>query len=433
MSELRFANRATPETPPVGKTKLFVDEADSHLKQVDSNGNIIDITKPSAIIVPDNQVVVNELSDLPAAVAGAIQLEDNTNYIFAAPITTPNRFIVGQNSAFTANNTFFPIITYTGTGTMFTGVDASFGITQLTVDCPNAQVIDFSSPTNPIGNILSIFALGVLRCKKAGRVDNLLVCEILRSAFVDCTDGITVEGTTKWSVYSYSTVAFTSSSPTFVGTDFTASLHRSVFLENTIMRAPAGAVGITGASNSANLRSNELATVTNGGFSGGITPLSIISESDIRWEFQNNGGVVDSQKLADTFLTIPETVTNPGTGVFTTIGGGNWLSEAGSRFTVGADGEITYNSEQDADFSVIATATVEKVGGGSDQIALRISKNLSASAKTESVTQNSSPTSLACQGVFRFTQGDVVELAIANNTGASDMMVSVANLIVTRL
>jgi hypothetical protein len=393
-------------------------------------GDVNGIPQP-VLAIPPNLRLISVKADLPTPVAGVIQLEDNINYLLVASVDIgTDRFVTGTNNNFTARNTFFPILSSTTTGTLFTGVDSSFSINQLTVDCPNAQFMDFSSPTSLFGNIVSFFALGVLRCQKVGVVNNLLVCEILRSAFVTCTDGITVLGTTNWSVFSYSTVAFGTSSAAFVGTDFSTSLHQSLVLENAIMRAPAGAVGITGAANSANLRANEIAIVSNGEFSGGLTPLSVIANDDIRWEFLNNGGIPDSEKTGDTFLTTPETVTNPGIGVFSTIGGGNWQSEVANRFTVTNDGEITYISERTADFSISAIATVEKVGGGSDQIALRIAKNLSAVAKTESVTQNATPTSLTCQGLFSLETGDVIELGIANNTSTSDIIVDLANLII---
>lgn len=50
MAELHFTDQGTPQLPQAGKTKLYVDSADSHLKQIDSNGVIIDLTETALSI-----------------------------------------------------------------------------------------------------------------------------------------------------------------------------------------------------------------------------------------------------------------------------------------------------------------------------------------------------------------------------------------------
>jgi len=44
MSEMRMTNRTTPSTPPAGRTKIYCDSADKHLKQVDDTGAVTDLT-----------------------------------------------------------------------------------------------------------------------------------------------------------------------------------------------------------------------------------------------------------------------------------------------------------------------------------------------------------------------------------------------------
>ena len=79
----------------------------------------------AAAATAENEVVINGLADLPAPSGGVIQLEDNLIYVFAVSITTSDRFQLGANNVITSNNTLFPLLTYTGTGNMFTGVDVN--------------------------------------------------------------------------------------------------------------------------------------------------------------------------------------------------------------------------------------------------------------------------------------------------------------------
>ena len=44
MAEIHITEQSTPTIPQAGKTKIYVDNADSHLKTIDDGGNIIDIT-----------------------------------------------------------------------------------------------------------------------------------------------------------------------------------------------------------------------------------------------------------------------------------------------------------------------------------------------------------------------------------------------------
>ncbi len=63
MSRIRFANIPTPPLPPAGRTFLYLDEADSHTKTIDSDGNIHDLTlsgvPPKALIGADGITIIS--------------------------------------------------------------------------------------------------------------------------------------------------------------------------------------------------------------------------------------------------------------------------------------------------------------------------------------------------------------------------------------
>ena len=135
----------------------------------------------------------------------------------------------------------------------------------------------------------------VISCDTVGTVDNLRSFNVTNVGVFSANQGLTVTGITNWSVFSATKLRIESSDPSFVGVDFGTSLHQAVELPDLILRAPVGAVGISGLANSANIVTGDIATVNNGEFSGGLTPLSGIDNSDVGWDFSGNSGIADSR------------------------------------------------------------------------------------------------------------------------------------------
>lgn len=48
MAYIRFINSSTPPIPPTGRTYLYVDSTDNHIKTKDENGVIIDLSETTA-------------------------------------------------------------------------------------------------------------------------------------------------------------------------------------------------------------------------------------------------------------------------------------------------------------------------------------------------------------------------------------------------
>lgn len=349
--------------------------------------------------------------------------------MIAVNIITSNRFILGTNSSITANNLFSPVFTYTGTDTMLTIIDTNFSITRITIDCPNGVFIDHSSTSSP-GNSLAIQEVRVLNCFKIGTLDDLFAALIINSIILNTTEGLTIKGVNNWALFSTAIFSILSSvSTSLIAIDLTTSIHEKIQSIDFIVRGIAGSIGLKGLPNDGNLKLGTLGTVVGGEFSGGLTPLSGVNISDIRWEFKNNIGLANSFKSAEAFLTIPEQVTNPGIGIFTLIGSINWQDSVSDRFTISSDGIITYISEIDSTFKIDGTATLQKVGGGADQLVLRVAKNGTTEIKTQSVTQNATPTSVYSKGIFNLTLGDTIDLRVSNfSSGVNDIIVSNSNL-----
>jgi len=192
--------------------------------------------------------------------------------------------------------------------------------------------------------------------------------------------------------------------------------------------------GVSGMTSSANVDTGTLAIVDRTNFTDIATPLDTIMETDLRWSFRNCSGVPNTVKAVEISTSASTTVTIGTATTFVAVGGVNWISELESKFTTDTAGNITYNAEQQDKFFVIVTATVEKVGGGTDQLCARIAHDTGGgyvtSSRTESCTENSAPTSITCHGVYTLDTGDRLTIFVANQDSTSNITVSVSNFTV---
>jgi len=95
-------------------------------------------TDKKPLQVPNLQVITQG-SDFLTQDSTTITLEANTNYLIAAAFSTAKRFIIQEGVDITANNFSGPVLTYTGTGVMFTSTDVGFTMGQIRFDAPNAS------------------------------------------------------------------------------------------------------------------------------------------------------------------------------------------------------------------------------------------------------------------------------------------------------
>lgn len=403
-----------------------------------TQANFTDLYEQIANLGADNIVVVNSIDDFPEPISGVINLEDDKVYHIGAQIVTENRFQCGANNVFTSGNPFATPLVYTGTGTMFTGTGVSFALDRMVVVCPNAQAFDFTGIG--AGETFGLNIAAIAQCLKAGTFNNLRSVNITNSSFFDCSDGITVQGTTNWDTLTINRMRVITSNASAIGIDLDNSVHKTFEILDFVLQGVSGAVGISGLTNSGNIAAGFIGNVLRSEFPSPITPLVGIQPNDIRYNFAGNTNVPDSQNAGDLFLENgPETITVSAASTFyeigLTSGGANWNGEVQDRFTFNTNGYITYNGERDIDATIIATATVEKAGGGSEVIEMRVATNWSAGqtglSKSKSQTQNTSPTSITSIALVKLSPGDNIRPIFANNDSTDDVIVDVTSLVVT--
>jgi hypothetical protein len=375
---------------------------------------------------PDNVKYINAMSDFPTPSGGIITLEDNICYAIGTPLSTADRFVAGANNRITCNGTEGPLLAYTGTGSMFSGTDVNFQVDQAHLDCPNGMLLEFSAAGGT--GIIRFDNTKLDNAAQLGEFTDIQGLVFSRCALLNMDQGIELLGTAQVAIFSCEKLRTLTTSATFKCFEFNSIACSTLEIDDVIFDGPAGAIALSGAAASANVVANKLAVVSSCEFDPDMTALSGIVNSDIRWEFENNSGVVDSFKAADTFITATQTVTITTQSVFVVIDGAGWTSDVASRFTTDAAGKLTYISEVDASFLVSGVATIEKTAGGTDVLEMRVSKNGTPLAKSSSFTETATPATVSSQALVDLTLGDTIELAVANNSSTGNIDVQVANL-----
>lgn len=382
--------------------------------------------------LPNNLVFVNSVADLPTPVAGVITLADNTNYLISGTIYLgTNRITLGESNAVYANNRFSPLIVYTGTGSLFTGVDKHFQLSNIAIDCTNdGQVYDLSCTPSSGGKILYHQGVTVFNCGNFGTFDDMDIVNINNSSALNCKHGFIIQGTTNWTFFGITKVALTSTNTTFKGIDLNNSVHQTFELSNLVLRAPAGAIGIEGLANSANITSGNLAIVTNGEFSGGLTPLSGVTTSDIRWKFKDNAGICDT--VQDVLLAFVDNAleTTIVTQHVPVVVNAVWTVERSSKWTGTSAGKATCDSEQEAIYPVDLSLGLVSVGGGALDVTMYLAKDgikIDNSAIKLSIS-GAVPQNASIPWQLSLDETEYVEVMIANNTSTVNVIAEYGKL-----
>ena len=114
--------------------------------------------------------------------------------------------------------------------------------------------------------------------------------------------------------------------------------------------------------------------------------------------------------------------------VFVPMGGSNWLSDISERFSTTTSGLATYLFETQTTTLVIVSATIEKVGGGSDLLELGISENGGVPVlKTRFGTENNRPTAVVSIGSFTSSINDTYQVFVRNVDTTANIIVSNCN------
>ena len=376
-----------------------------------------------------NTVVINNASDFPDAVSGVITLADNTIYIIGADITISDRIEMGANNSITGNSLYAPVLTYTGTGSLFTCTDVNADFHDLRISAASGRVFNFQ---DSIGNMVNIQIRNVIieDCDTVGTANNLQALVISNGSALSTNQGWDFSGSS-WTILSIERYALVTSNATFVGIDLNTAVFFNIELTNLLFQSTvAGAVALKGAVSSANLSSGSVGVMKDSNFNANITPLNTITEDDVRWAFSGNTGIKDTRPDALVFLLNNVTETSISTINTPVIISGTYNEERVSHFSSNSSGRITYVGEKNF-------VTPIKVGGS--VVAASTNKVITFYiAKNGTVVSNSgiSINSTANQRAFvlmwqlDMAPNDYIEVFVENNTDTTNVTVSDMNIVV---
>jgi hypothetical protein len=169
-----------------------------------------------------------------------------------------------------------------------------------------------------------------------------------------------------------------------------------------------------------------------------MTALQNLDQSDVRWSMQGNNIIPDSRNAADIYLTGgSETITTGAAGDWHEIGvpvtgGVSWATDISSRFSMGTDGVLTYVGQKNIEVRVSGRATIEKVGGGSDVLEVRVALNWDGTVtdsgleKSRAQTQSTAPTTVPFGALVDLSPGDNLRVIFSNTTGTSNIIANVS-------
>lgn len=420
---------------------------------VESKGTFVegDIFDFSFDRQPEIQEVikVNSLAELPTPDgSGFIELGGRiVTYVFRAGVVDISPFkikITGGVVVLRGLNRFTSTLTSDTTGPLLTISGAFYADEFMNFDNPNGDIYDYDA--DGLAQAAFVSQNAVIRdCKSVGSVTDANTISLrVMTVVTTSVGGISVFGTGKLQFNISQMLGFD-----WTGTliDLGTSTWDIInWGNNNRWISPAGATIISGATGSANLTSNGRALVAGNLFNGAGTALSGITTQDLKWSFHDNvfvdGVTQDTRVAVNSFLdgtaqTVDTSTAGAGVYILMDQNGTDWDSNKTLKFTQAANGIVTYIGLDNIDVYINAFSTVEKSGGGSDNICTKLAIDTGSGFvvqdETIGCTQNSTPTQITSAGFFTLSTDDDIAIFAANVTSAVDIIASQATLLVNEI
>lgn len=395
------------------------------------SGKGVSIFDPS----PRDTVVINRLDDFPAPINDRIFLEDSVNYHIGTSITSPFPFTLEGANFISSVNPLSAVLTYTGTGNMFTGANVSPTFFNMGLSCALAKLISIEDTVGGLGtNVFRILNSFLAIC------DTIADMTSLRSLIVDgfqvnqaSNGGFTFLGT-NWdgpSIQDCAIRLLDGNCYDFNSVVFTSCALRDFRIDT---RDSPNAVGITGASSSGNMVAGAMGAIDAYTFLGTGTDTTFITPSDVRWGFNETANIdsdtSDSTRAIDLNLGTPQSVA-ASQGVFTAIGSTTWVSNVNERFTFTTGGVATYIGEKKNKFLMIGTTVQLTAGAGFVLTASSIAVNGTMLSLSESSTASNRGQATTPIAIRELSPGDTVEIFVVNVDNNDGIQVERASLTIT--
>ncbi len=402
-----------------------------------SDGDIVEIQafRQSEIL---NVINVNSILDFPEPVGNTIELTNGRNMVYVLQselidVGNVNFTVTGGSCVINCLSRYNNGIISTSSDNMFIVRDASIALEFIRIAAPNCDyVLDF---VNVSGFNSIVFQNTVISdVKSIATVDGAFTTS-LRTLTVGNTTvggfdwvgagnnqinvstslGVGIAGISEWQG-----VLFNLGSAVFSSIEITSSELNST---------PGGTI-ISGLPNNGNLTATGRGVISSNILNGTGVKVVGLDPQDTQYEWNNNNPQLFNTRVnADTFLTSTQAVTIASANTPVPIAGGNWQSDLTNRFTVDADGLMTYIGLEDIDVFVSGTVTMEN-DGMSDLICAYVAQDGTAVVKSKGCTESNEPTSVTCNALLTLSNGSTLQMYVENATDTSNINVVNSNMVV---
>lgn len=374
--------------------------------------------------VSTKTVIVNQASDFPEAVVGVIPLAGDTEYFITNDVTVSDRFEIGAGTVISGPDRSLVTLTYSGSGTMFTGIDKALRIKAVTCAYPSGTGFDLSNSSGNEKSDSLQLEYGGLTGANSGTLTNLSAI-LLRFSRVDCTaNGFDIVGSLFGQVSASGTFFNTAAG---IALNLNGSVVDNVQLASNFVVTASGATWLSGAASSANIASGGFGTITVNKFTGAGAMVANILPSDISWSFDANDGLEDTNISGLISLDANATNTVISTVSVPVLVAGTWVVEGESKFECSTAGRLTYKGIRPLHANIFFSCSVEPASGNDRNISIQIAKNGTAvSIKRTANADFGDPSSITTFWQSDLVTDDYIEAFVSNETNDVDILVASA-------
>lgn len=373
------------------------------------------------VLTPKSLIIVNQESQFGTPSAGQFILIDRKTYFLGAEITTVNNFKMGVGTKITSTSVSQNTLTYTGVGFMFDAVDTTFNFSNVSLNCPNARFLNAENTADQSG-IGAWSNVSITSCLDLGIVANMSLFVVNDLLCQASTGGFQIGGS-NFAVGLTQFVQFSAGGPAFTGIDLTDSVNVGLNINShTVISFAPGATQLAGLANNGNIAPGSIGNVS---FSRAIAAgpftidaLSGITEDDVRYAFQRNDGIRDTQPFGLVTLSV-NTVPTVVTGGLPSKVAGTWVCVDSSHYDCETNGTFNYLGENDVPSAVTVTMSLDPANGTNKDIALYLGKNGSIFPGIPAIIARidaGNPQSITTLWEEEIVTSDAIEVFVANLT-----------------
>jgi hypothetical protein len=417
---------------PLDIKPKFIDAAmatDAELTALEDN--LQDQIDSINLKLPDPEFVfINSKSDFPAAVSGVITLGNNITYFVTKAIDlTGDRLVSGQNTTIIGGSSENCSIRSTGLSSSTALITSNYSLPIRNISFTHGKVLDLDGTGNASAAI-DWFGVNFVDCAAVGTIktySNFIMsdCALLNSA------NMTFDGT-------IGTIGFINSLFSGIAGQTTLNFPSTLTVTRRIRAVFSSFVAFGGATAiyvdpavtfSAGAENYILITCN---FSGGATYVGGTTFTSNNSLFQNCRGITNSANLGQMYF-LNNATQNPiaAQGVFEKIEGTTSASPVNQKFNHSLN-RLTYVGGLTKEFVITASCSANSVTTPSAILLVRIAKNGATIAESEvqATTSNAGRSeNFYCQAITNLAPNDYIELFIANDTSANNVLVTDLNVL----